>query len=220
MPILTPFLGCLLICQPQGPWTQPHRHEMAYRSSVPSSTGFTPYKVVFGKEIILPVDVMLNLGGGERFSSVSEYVSRLLETLSTVVEAVKGHQLRASVKQKGEYDFRAHFQYYSEEELVWVRGKVINQEGAERPRITGIPPKETGLQTSIAAEGRESEVVVPGSRSEVPPVTSEVSGSGAALMGSKWQRGRPARDTQNQVRRPSERWTGACFSPLPTSAKA
>jgi len=227
---------------------------MAYRSSVHSSTGFTPYKVVFGKEIILPVDVMLNLGGGERFSSVSEYVSRLLETLSTVVEAVKGHQLRASVKQKGEYDFRAHFQYYSEGELVWVRGKVrkkglcpklqrrfkgpykvteritevlyrlvpveggteivvhfnrlkpclssvtevINQEGAERPRITAIPPKETGLQTSIAAEGREREVVVPGARSEVPPVTSEVSGSGAALMGSQWQRGRPARDTQNQ----------------------
>ena len=96
---------------------------MAYRSSVHSSTGFTPYKVVFGQEIVLPVDVMLNLDNGEQFSSASEYVARLLETLSTVVDAVKGHQLRASRKQKEEYDFRAHFQYYSEGELVWVRGK-------------------------------------------------------------------------------------------------
>lgn len=37
---------------------------MAYRSSVHASTGFTPYKVVFGCEIVLPVDVMLNLGEG------------------------------------------------------------------------------------------------------------------------------------------------------------
>ncbi|XP_039528765.1 uncharacterized protein LOC120479953 [Pimephales promelas] len=85
-----------------------------------------------------------------------------------------------------------------ENSLVAGCEEVINQEGAERPRVTGIPPKETGLQTSIAAEGREREVVVPGARSEVPPVTSEVSGSGDALMGSQWQRGRPARDTQNQ----------------------
>lgn len=232
---------------------------MAYRSSVHSSTGFTPYKVFFGKEIVLPVDVMLNLGDGERFSSASEYVARLLETLSTVVEAVKGHQLRASVKQKGEYDFRAHFQYYSEGELVWVRGKVrkrglcpklqrrfrgpykvteritevlyrlvpveggteivvhfnrlkpclssvtevTNQEGAESPRMADISPKETWLQTSASTAGRESEVVVPGARSEVPPGTptrgaSSVPGSWAASVGSQGQRDRLAPATQSQ----------------------
>src|SRR4029434_4775019 len=94
---------------------------MAY-SSVHSSTGFTPYKVVFGKEIVLPVDVMLDLGNGEKCSSASEFVVRLLETLSTVVGAGKVHQFRASMKHTHDYDFRAHFQYYSEGELVWVRG--------------------------------------------------------------------------------------------------
>lgn len=232
---------------------------MAYRSSVHSSTGFTPYKVVFGKEIVLPVDVMLNLGGGETFSSTSEYVARLLETLSTVVEAVKGHQLRAAVKQKADYDFRAHFQYYSEGELVWVRGKVrkrglcpklqrrfkgpyqvteritevlyklvpveggteivvhfnrlkpclasvtevTSQEGAESQRVAGVPLKETWLQTSDSTAGRESEVTVPGARSEVPPVTptrgaSGVPGSSAASVGSQGQRDRPASTTQDQ----------------------
>lgn len=35
---------------------------MAYRSSVHASTGYTPYKVLFGREIVLPVDVMLDVG--------------------------------------------------------------------------------------------------------------------------------------------------------------
>lgn len=78
---------------------------MAYRSSVHASTGFTPYKVVFGCEIVLPVDVMLNLGEG-RVSSVNEYVTRLLDTLSTMVDAVKGHQIKASGRQKAGFDVR------------------------------------------------------------------------------------------------------------------
>uniref|UniRef100_A0A671PPZ2 Integrase catalytic domain-containing protein n=1 Tax=Sinocyclocheilus anshuiensis TaxID=1608454 RepID=A0A671PPZ2_9TELE len=33
---------------------------MAYRSSIHSSTGFTPYKVLFGQEMVLPVDIMMD----------------------------------------------------------------------------------------------------------------------------------------------------------------
>ena len=96
---------------------------LAYRSSVHASTLFTPYRVLFGQEIVLPVDVMLNIDNRESFTSVSEYVSRLRETLSTVVEAVKKHQARASGHQKVAYDFKAKFQYYSEGELVWLHNK-------------------------------------------------------------------------------------------------
>ncbi|KAK7144463.1 hypothetical protein R3I94_010779 [Phoxinus phoxinus] len=81
--------------------------------------------------------------------------------------------------------------------------EVINQEGEESPRIAGIPPKETWLKTSASTAGRESEVVVPGARSAVPPVTptraaSKVPGSCAALVVSQGQRDRPASATQNQ----------------------
>lgn len=105
---------------------------LAYRSSVHSSTGFTPYKVVFRQEIVLPVDVMLNLDGGERFSAATEYVSRLGDTLSTVVGAIRGHQARASGRQKEAFDVRVKWQYYSEGELVWVRSKA---------RKRGVCPK-------------------------------------------------------------------------------
>lgn len=96
---------------------------MAYRSSVHATTGFTPYKVVFGKEMVLPVDVMLNVNLEETFESPSDYVQRMAETLSTVVGAVQQHQLQASSQQKKYSDFRAQVQYYSVGELVWVRNK-------------------------------------------------------------------------------------------------
>lgn len=105
---------------------------LAYRSSIHASTSFTPYRVLFGREAVLPVDVMLNVGNQESFSSVDDYVSKLNDTLSSVVEAVRRHQAKASEQQKASYDFRASFQFYSEGELVWVHNKA---------RKRGVCPK-------------------------------------------------------------------------------
>ena len=105
---------------------------LAYRSSVHSSTGFTPFKVVFGQEMVLPLDIMLAVG--ERGSAVNatDYVSRLRDTLSTVFGAVRKHQTKASGRQKEVFDVRAQCQYYAEGELVWVRSNA---------RRKGICPK-------------------------------------------------------------------------------
>lgn len=62
---------------------------MAYCSSVHASTGFTPYKALFGGEMVDPVDIMLDVGAAEAFPSVNTYVSQLVESLSTVVKAVR-----------------------------------------------------------------------------------------------------------------------------------
>uniref|UniRef100_A0A3B1K7E5 Integrase catalytic domain-containing protein n=1 Tax=Astyanax mexicanus TaxID=7994 RepID=A0A3B1K7E5_ASTMX len=105
---------------------------MAYRSSVHASTGFTPYRVLFGHEIVLPVDVLLNTGVQEKFQTTNEYVSRMEGILSTVCEAVKKHQIRASEGQKQNFDVKVNFQYYSEGELVWVKNEA---------RKRGVCPK-------------------------------------------------------------------------------
>lgn len=65
-----------------------------------SSKGFTPHRILFGRETILPVDVMFDVGEREIFQIPAEYVSRLTDSLSTVVEAVKKHQVKASANQK------------------------------------------------------------------------------------------------------------------------
>uniref|UniRef100_A0A672YIK4 Integrase catalytic domain-containing protein n=1 Tax=Sphaeramia orbicularis TaxID=375764 RepID=A0A672YIK4_9TELE len=58
---------------------------LAYRSSIRASTSFTLYWVLFGREAMLPVYVMLNVGNQEPFTSVDDYVSKLQDTLSSVV---------------------------------------------------------------------------------------------------------------------------------------
>uniref|UniRef100_A0A8C6PUR3 Integrase catalytic domain-containing protein n=1 Tax=Nothobranchius furzeri TaxID=105023 RepID=A0A8C6PUR3_NOTFU len=95
----------------------------AKTTSVHASTAVTPYKVLFSREIVLPLDIMLGVGKQESFSLANEYVAKLQDTLSTVVEAVKQHQARASARQKESYDLRANFQFYSEGGEVWVRNK-------------------------------------------------------------------------------------------------
>lgn len=62
---------------------------MAYHSSVQASTGFTPCNVLFGQEMVLPVDIMLGVDNMPKFQSVNEYVTGVAESLSTVVESVK-----------------------------------------------------------------------------------------------------------------------------------
>lgn len=52
---------------------------MAYSSSVHVSIGYTPYKVVFGQEMVIPVDMMLDVGVEEAFHSTSIYVSHLVD---------------------------------------------------------------------------------------------------------------------------------------------
>ena len=54
---------------------------MAYRSSVHSSTGQTPNKMVYGREIILPMATVMGQPEGENPGTVSDYVANLQEKL-------------------------------------------------------------------------------------------------------------------------------------------
>ncbi|KAG1941111.1 interleukin-1 receptor accessory protein-like 1-A [Pimephales promelas] len=59
----------------------------------------------------------------ECFDSANEYVEKVAESLSTVVEAVKAHQLKASGRQKQYFDLKVSRQFYTEGELVWVESR-------------------------------------------------------------------------------------------------
>lgn len=64
---------------------------MAYCSSAHASTGFTPNNVLFGKEMVLFVVVMLDVGE-KGLCQCHEYVTQLTQTLSTETKAVKKHR--------------------------------------------------------------------------------------------------------------------------------
>lgn len=73
---------------------------MAYRSSTQASTKFSPYEVLLGREIRLPIDVVLGLEHEEGFSFVSEFVEKLGSTLNSLHAAVQKHLCAASDKQR------------------------------------------------------------------------------------------------------------------------
>ena len=57
---------------------------MAYRSNPHESTGFTPNFMMHGQELSMPVDVMLSLPPGEKFTS-GQYAQKLQKQLQDIV---------------------------------------------------------------------------------------------------------------------------------------
>ncbi|KYO18338.1 hypothetical protein Y1Q_0008471 [Alligator mississippiensis] len=95
---------------------------MTYRSSVQSSAEYTPYMVLFGQEMCLPVDVVYGTNVSKEFNN-PEYVTKVTEYLSSVSHIVKTHQATATQRQKEHYDLRVTGQVYEPWELVWVQNQ-------------------------------------------------------------------------------------------------
>ena len=78
---------------------------LAYRSSVHSSTKFTPHFLMFGREIQLPIDLMYWVAG-DRFKSENAYAGRTKDALEQAFDKVNNNIERTQTKQKKYYDRR------------------------------------------------------------------------------------------------------------------
>ena len=81
---------------------------MAYRSSVHESTGFSPYRLMFGEECTLPMDIGLPKEQSDTPDSLtSPYVIWVRDALEEAYEQVRQHSGQAVQRQKRLYDRRA-----------------------------------------------------------------------------------------------------------------
>ena len=78
---------------------------MAYRSSVHSSTQYTPHYLLFGHEVRLPLDVMYGREPHQP-EAASEYARNLRSTLEEAHERAREHLKTAQRRQKDYYDRR------------------------------------------------------------------------------------------------------------------
>lgn len=103
---------------------------MPYRSAVQSSTGFTPYYLLFGKEMRLPLDLMYRPPNIER--SRSDYIQETREALLRAYEIARENLNLAHERQKDYYDRRTQGTRFKPGDSVWLWSPVLQK---------GVAPK-------------------------------------------------------------------------------
>lgn len=99
---------------------------MAYRSSEHETTRYSPFFLMFGREVRLPVDVMFGRCPQEQ-GGTTEYVDKLRRTLENAHERVRQNLQVAQRRQKDHYDVRAYGEKYAAGDRVWLHVPAIKK---------------------------------------------------------------------------------------------
>ena len=95
---------------------------LAYRSSEHESTGYSPNKMMLGRETELPADLLYGPPPENR-QDECQYITDMKEHLENVHSLAREKMLKASDRQKRTYDHRANQHSYSDGDLVWLQTK-------------------------------------------------------------------------------------------------
>ena len=101
----------------------------AYRSSIQETAGATPFKLMFGREARLPIDLQLNLPAEDLSSN--NPAKQLENRLSRAYSYIKSHMQGAHKRQKLNYDKQATNGSYRVHDQVWLHNPVVPR-GASR----------------------------------------------------------------------------------------
>ena len=96
---------------------------MAYRATPHESTGFSPNFLVYGRELYMPLDVVMGQPEGSEAIDELEYVKDLRERLEDAYDIAREHLRESAERQKRHYDVRAYEDPYTEGDLVWIMNK-------------------------------------------------------------------------------------------------
>ncbi len=111
---------------------------MAYRSAVHESTGQTPNRVMFGREVTLPLDLALGLFH-EGTASVTNYAATLSDVMHEVHELVRTRLKVVMRRQKRYYDRNAKEAAFSVGDVVMITAEARKKGVCQklRPRWEG-----------------------------------------------------------------------------------
>ena len=93
---------------------------LAYRSSVHSTTGQSPNKIMFGRDVNLPVDLMLGKPVNHSAQSATRYCRDLEKTLTDIHEHARTKMNLECNRMKKTYDYKISCTDYNEGDLVWL----------------------------------------------------------------------------------------------------
>ena len=103
---------------------------MAYRSAIKTSTNFTPYFMLYGRDMRLPFDIMYRTP--EHELSREEYATNVRNTLKQAYERARNQLKLAHQRQMKYYDRRTKGTRYQQGDLVWLWSFVPEKEVAHK----------------------------------------------------------------------------------------
>ena len=99
---------------------------MAIRSTVNRQTGFTPNFLMLGREVLQPIDLMLNPGGEEEQRTPGTYAARHLGATRTALLEARQKPQQSQRRQKRNYDLRLEESKYSVDDAVYrFNGSIV-----------------------------------------------------------------------------------------------
>lgn len=92
----------------------------AYRTSVHSSTGFSPFELVYGRAPRLPMHSICPPGDDRHYETVFEYVDELRTGLQVAFQQTTAANQAAAAQQKAHYDKKARIHDYCVGDTVFI----------------------------------------------------------------------------------------------------
>ena len=97
---------------------------MAYNSSTQTTTGFSPFYLMFGRQPRLPIDLTYGSMPTKK-QYVLEYVKTLNSSLEEAYQNVKHNVTGIQDRQKEQYDKTVRGDAYQVGDLVWLHNPVV-----------------------------------------------------------------------------------------------
>jgi hypothetical protein len=99
----------------------------AYNTSTHHTTGVTPHLLFFGRDPILPVDIIApNMRDSLELITSQEYVERVKQNMAAIFAWVRGHTQQAKDKQRRAYDAAHRDVEYGVGQRVWVFSPAVS----------------------------------------------------------------------------------------------
>lgn len=99
---------------------------LAYNTSIHPTTGYSPFFLMFGRKVRMPVDIMYGSSTPQKLT-VPQYVADLRASLSAAYEGVRKEMGCKLERQKELYNKKAHGEPYNPGDLVCLHNPAVPQ---------------------------------------------------------------------------------------------
>jgi len=127
---------------------------LAYRCTIHEVTGFTPNFVMIGREVVLPLDVMMGVIPEEEKRGVPQYVQEVQRRLTTCFTEVRNHLKAYGERQRKYYNLSTNEKSFKPGDLVYLREKTRKIQVSPK-----LMPKWRGPYMVVKAFGTVFEIL-------------------------------------------------------------